>query len=91
MLQLGFVIFQTIPSHFRTKKTAPVRLYHLVFKSYVLNLSIQGSSIFKMAGKSKSVMNAVLPEEIKKESLSLPEHWMNLIKYNNFGGLSSQQ
>jgi hypothetical protein len=80
MLQLGFVIFQTIPSHFRTKKTAPVRLYHLVFKSYFLNLSILGYSIFKMAGKSKSVMGTGQPEEIKKESRSLAEHWINLKK-----------
>ena len=42
-----------------------------------------------MPGKSKSVMGAVQPEEIKKESRSLTEHGIDLIKYNNFGGLRS--
>ena len=49
-------------------------------KSYYSNLSIQGSSIFKMAGKSKSVMGAVQPEEIKAESRNLKEHGINLKK-----------
>jgi len=39
-----------------------------------------------MAGKSKSVMGAGQPAEIKKESRSLTEHGINLKKYNNFGG-----
>jgi hypothetical protein len=43
-------------------------------------LSIQGYSIFKMAGKSKSVMGAGQPEEIKTESGSLTEHGINLKK-----------
>jgi hypothetical protein len=42
-----------------------------------------------MAGKSKSVMGAVQPEEIKTKFRSLTEQWINLKKYNNFGGLSS--
>jgi len=40
-------------------------------------------------GKGKSVMDAVQPEEIgeiEKESGSLTKHWMDLKKYNNFGG-----
>ena len=53
-----------------------MRLYRVVYKSYFLNLSIQGYSKFKMAGKSKSVMGAVQPEEIKKVSGSLKEHWI---------------
>jgi len=52
----------------------------LVYKSYFLNLSIQGYSIFKMADKSKSVIGAGQPEEIKKESGNLTEHWINLKK-----------
>jgi len=52
----------------------------VVCKSYFFNLSIQGSSIFKMAGKSKSVMGAGQPEEIKKESRNLKEQWINLKK-----------
>jgi hypothetical protein len=52
----------------------------VVFKSYYSNLSIQGYSIFKMAGKSKSIMGAGVPEEIKKESRSLTEHGINLKK-----------
>jgi hypothetical protein len=36
----------------------------VVFKSYYSNLSIQGYPIFKIAGKSKSVMSAGEPEEI---------------------------
>jgi hypothetical protein len=59
---------------------APVRLYRVVCKSYCFNLSIQGSSISKMAGKSKSIMGTGEPEEIKKESGSLTEHWRNLKK-----------
>jgi len=43
-------------------------------------LSIQGYSIFKMAGKSKSVMGAGQPEEIKTKSRSLTEHGINLKK-----------
>jgi hypothetical protein len=43
-------------------------------------LSIQGYSIFKMAGKSKSVMGAGQPEEIKTESGSLTEHGINIKK-----------
>ncbi len=42
-----------------------------------------------MAGKSKSVMGAVQPEEIKTKSRSFTEHGINLKKYNNFGGLTS--
>ena len=68
---------------------APVRLYHVVCKSYFLNLSIQVYSIFKMAGKSKSVMDTGQPEEIKKVSRNLTEQWDKLKKYNNFGGLGS--
>jgi hypothetical protein len=52
----------------------------VVFKSYFLNLSIQGCSKFKMAGKSKSVMGAVQPEEIKTKSRSLTEHGINFKK-----------
>jgi hypothetical protein len=48
----------------------------VVCKSYFLILSIQGYSIFKMAGKGKSVMGAGQPEEIKKVSGSLKEHWI---------------
>lgn len=44
--------------------------------------------MYKMAGKSKSVIGTEEPEEIKKESLSLTEHWINLKKYNNFGVLT---
>ena len=44
-----------------------------------------------MAGKSKSVIGTGQPKEIKKESGSLTEHWINLKKYNNFGGLVSYQ
>jgi hypothetical protein len=43
-------------------------------------LSIQGYSKFKMAGKSKSVMGAVQPEEIKTKSRSLTKHGINLKK-----------
>jgi len=43
-----------------------------------------------MAGKSKSVMGAVQPEEIKKVSRSLTEQWINFKKYNTFGGLTSK-
>jgi len=43
-------------------------------------LSIQGYSKFKMAGKSKSVIGAVQPEEIKSISRSLTEQWINLKK-----------
>jgi hypothetical protein len=60
----------------------------VVCKSYFFNLSIQGYSIFKMAGNSKLVMGTGQPEEIKKESRSLTEHWINLKKQFNFGGLS---
>jgi len=38
----------------------------VVFKSYYSNLSIQGYSIFKIAGKSKSVKGQGEPEELKK-------------------------
>ena len=41
-----------------------------------------------MAGKSKSVMGAGQPEEIKTKSRSLTEHGINLKKQINFGGLS---
>ncbi len=41
-----------------------------------------------MAGNSKLVMGTGQPEEIKKESRSLTEHWINLKKQFNFGGLS---
>jgi hypothetical protein len=34
-------------------------------------------------------MGAGVPEEMKKVSRSLTEHWINLKKYNNFGGLSN--
>ncbi len=34
-------------------------------------------------------MGAVQPEEIKTKFRSLTEQWINLKKYNNFGGLSS--
>jgi hypothetical protein len=37
----------------------------VVFKSYFFNLSMQGSSIFKMAGKNKSAMGTGESEEIK--------------------------
>jgi len=33
-----------------------------------------------MSGKSKSVMGAGEPEEMKKEYRSLKEHWINLKK-----------
>jgi hypothetical protein len=33
-----------------------------------------------MAGKSKSVMGAGQPKEIRKESGSLTKHWINLKK-----------
>ena len=36
--------------------------------------------MYKMAGKSKSVMGAGVPEEIKKETGSLTEHGINLKK-----------
>lgn len=39
-----------------------------------------------MAGKRESVMDAGQSEEIRKESRSLTEHWINFKKYNNFGG-----
>jgi len=37
----------------------------------------------------KSVMGAGKPEKIKTVVRSLTEHWINLKKYNNFGGLIS--
>jgi hypothetical protein len=43
-------------------------------------LSIQGYSIFKMAGKSKLVMGTGQPEEIKTKSRSFTEQWRNLKK-----------
>jgi len=75
---------------FRSGILAPARLYRIVCKSYFFNLSIQYYSISKMAGKSKSVMGAVQPEEIKKVSRSLTEQWINFKKYNTFGGLTSK-
>jgi len=41
-----------------------------------------------MAGKGKFVMGSGELEEMKKEYRSLKEHWINLKKYNNFGGLN---
>jgi hypothetical protein len=52
----------------------------VVCKSYFFNLSIQGYLIFKMAGKSKSVMGAVQPEEIKTVSRRITKHGINLKK-----------
>jgi len=57
-----------------------VRKYRIVYKSYIINLSIQGYSILKMAGKRESVMGAVKLEETKTKSRSLTEHWINLKK-----------
>jgi len=43
-------------------------------------LSIQGYSIFKMAGKCKSLLGRRTPEGNKKESRSFAEHWIILKK-----------
>ena len=69
---------------------APMRLYRVVYKSYFLNFyQYKVLQYLNMAGKTKSVMGAVQPEEIKKVSLSSTEHGINLKKYNNFWWLSS--
>jgi len=59
-----FTGIYTFQFNVKTITSAAARLYRVVFKSYYSNLSIQGYPIFKIAGKSKSVMGAGEPEEI---------------------------